>query len=224
MAALGPRSKGTSGTVLQVTTNAYEISQRPRGPYIHYTVFSPEIKSPRRAHEIIDRLQVDNAHLFNPRAAYDGKANLFCRRELPASSYEVCMSRDRNSERGRFIVKISQVAIIRPTDIDRLIAGPQAQTQRGSRSDANTSTMAINLLQIIVRQAPNMRHGFPPQARAFFVQRGAKDLSAGLQAWHGFFQSVRPVLGRLLINVDVANGVIPARSPSRARHEIPSYP
>lgn len=66
--------------------------------------------------------------------------------------------------------------------------------------------MAVNLLQIIVRQVPNMysynvfsccacthtydrrTYGFPPHARAFYIERGAQDLTGGLQAWHGFFQ------------------------------------
>ncbi|KAH9842843.1 Piwi domain-containing protein [Rhodofomes roseus] len=68
--------------------------------------------------------------------------------------------------------------------------------------------MALNLMQIVVRQASNMRHGFAPDARAFFIERGNKDLSMGLQAWRGYFQSVRPVLGKLLVNVDIVNSLV----------------
>ncbi|KAI0957643.1 hypothetical protein AcW1_005968 [Taiwanofungus camphoratus] len=106
----------------------------------------------------------------------------------------------RNPEHGNFVVRISGGTRISPSDIEQLIS-------QGGLA-AGKSTMAVNLLQIIVRQVPNMTYGFPPHARAFYIERGAQDLTGGLQAWHGFFQSVRPVLGRLLINVDIANSIV----------------
>ncbi|PCH38271.1 Piwi-domain-containing protein [Wolfiporia cocos MD-104 SS10] len=68
--------------------------------------------------------------------------------------------------------------------------------------------MAVNLLQIIVRQAANQRHGFPLDAKSFFTNRHSIQLGGGLEAWRGFFQSVRPVLNRLLINIDIAHALI----------------
>jgi len=135
------------------------------------------VKSPRRAHEIIAKLQLDNPHVFNPRAAYDGKKNLFSRRNSNTGEYQINMSK---SPRSAFVIKLTLVATINPSDIDQLIAPGGVQ--------ANSSTMAVNLLQIIVRQAANMRHGFAPEARSFFISRSAVDLSGGLEAWHGFFQ------------------------------------
>ncbi|KAI0950267.1 hypothetical protein AcV7_008788 [Taiwanofungus camphoratus] len=190
--------KGTSGTPLHVTTNYFEVIHRPSTIYYHYDAITPEVGQARRAYEIIDKLQRDYARVFNPRAAYDGKANLFSKQELPPSSYPVSMS--RNPERGNFVVRISGGTRISPSDIEQLIS-------QGGLA-AGKSTMAVNLLQIIVRQVPNMTYGFPPHARAFYIERGAQDLTGGLQAWHGFFQSVRPVLGRLLINVDIANSIV----------------
>ncbi|KAI9064296.1 Piwi-domain-containing protein [Trametes sanguinea] len=68
--------------------------------------------------------------------------------------------------------------------------------------------MSLNLLQLIVRQAPNMRHKFPADARSFFIAHNARDLRRGISAWRGYFQSVRPVLGKLIINVDVSHAAV----------------
>lgn len=55
-----------------------------RGVVINRKVPDPNKKdeiSAKRAHEIIDRLQNENP-IFQPRAVYDGKANLFATRQL----------------------------------------------------------------------------------------------------------------------------------------------
>ena len=48
--------------------------------------------------------------------------------------------------------------------------------------------MSLNLLQLIVRQAPNLRYHFPADARSFYVDINARNLNIGLSAWRGFFQ------------------------------------
>ena len=60
--------------------------------------------------------------------------------------------------------------------------------QNGDNFELNA--MSLNLLQLIVRQAPNLRHRFPADARSFYVQTGSRDLRVGLSAWRGFFQYV----------------------------------
>ncbi|KAG1821113.1 Piwi domain-containing protein, partial [Suillus subaureus] len=61
---------------------------------------------------------------------------------------------------------------------------------------------ALNLLQFIIRQAPNLK--YPNNGRAYFTSGGSKDLRGGLQLFRGFFQSVRPAIGRVLVNVDIS--------------------
>lgn len=58
--------------------------------------------------------------------------------------------------------------------------------QQGDSAELNA--MSLNLLQLIVRQAPNLRHRFPADARSFYVETNARDLRIGLSAWRGFFQ------------------------------------
>ncbi|CCM05785.1 uncharacterized protein FIBRA_08018 [Fibroporia radiculosa] len=212
MAAQSRPSKGTAGSPLRVATNSFEIVRRPRATYYHYDDIKPEVGKSHRAHEIIYKLQEDNPQVFTPRAVYDGRANLFSTRNInsgenprPRGIYYQNYAGCDNPAEARHIAIVSAIFSYYPSDIDQL-------TMPGG-AGANTNTMAVNLLQIIIRQAPNIRHGFSPDARSFFTSSHSKDLAQGLQAWHGFFQSVRPVLGRLLINVDVANAVVYAPGP-----------
>ncbi|KZT11426.1 Piwi-domain-containing protein [Laetiporus sulphureus 93-53] len=197
--------RGRLGSPMRVITNSFEVVRRPSATYHHYdVVIAPKVDNPRRAAEIIDKLQLGNPHLFTSRAAYDGRANLFMRVTAVnlTGEYTVNMSRDptRNPGRGVFKVTLTHVAIIRPSDIEQLIA-PQA-------NNANVNTMAVNLVQIILRQAVNMKHGYALDAKSFYTDYQSKALGGGLSAWKGLFQSVRPVLNKLLINVDVSNALV----------------
>lgn len=49
---------------------------------------------------------------------------------------------------------------------------------------------------------------YPFNVRSFFTDRETKDIGAGLQLWRGYFQSVRPASGKMLINVDISTGTM----------------
>ncbi|TBU46794.1 Piwi-domain-containing protein [Dichomitus squalens] len=84
---------------------------------------------------------------------------------------------------------------------------------RNASVPPDNNTKSLSLLQLIVRQAPNIRHHFPADARAFYDIATAKYLDVGLSVWRGYFQSVRPTLGRLLINIDVSHALFYAHGP-----------
>ena len=44
--------------------------------------------------------------------------------------------------------------------------------------------------------------------RSFFTNRETKDIGNGLVLWRGYFQSIRPAVGCMLINVDISTGVM----------------
>ena len=54
--------------------------------------------------------------------------------------------------------------------------------------------------------APYQR--YPHNARSFFTDTIRRDIGGGIVLWRGFFQSVRPAIGRIIINVDTATGVM----------------
>ncbi|EGO01883.1 hypothetical protein SERLA73DRAFT_177463 [Serpula lacrymans var. lacrymans S7.3] len=53
---------------------------------------------------------------------------------------------------------------------------------------------------------PTMNHPF--NVRSFFTNRETKDIGVGLVLWRGYFQSVRPAIGRMLVNVDISTGTM----------------
>src|ERR1700723_1192633 len=53
---------------------------------------------------------------------------------------------------------------------------------------------------------PSMKYPF--NVRSFFTDSETKDIGGGLVLWRGYFQSIRPAIGRMLINVDISTGVM----------------
>jgi eukaryotic translation initiation factor 2C len=53
---------------------------------------------------------------------------------------------------------------------------------------------------------PTIRYPF--NVRSFFTNRETKDIGGGIQLWRGYFQSVRPAPGKMLVNVDISTGMM----------------
>lgn len=49
---------------------------------------------------------------------------------------------------------------------------------------------------------------YPFNVRSFFTDREKKDIGGGIVLWRGYFQSVRPAPGRMLINIDISTGMM----------------
>ena len=54
--------------------------------------------------------------------------------------------------------------------------------------------------------APSMR--YPSNVRSFFTDQETQRISGGVVLWRGYFQSVRPAINRLLINIDISTGAM----------------
>jgi eukaryotic translation initiation factor 2C len=54
--------------------------------------------------------------------------------------------------------------------------------------------------------APNLKYPF--NVRSFFTNNETRDIGGGIHLWRGYFQSVRPAIGRILINVDISTGAM----------------
>lgn len=49
---------------------------------------------------------------------------------------------------------------------------------------------------------------YPFNVRSFFTDREQKDIGNGVILWRGYFQSVRPAIGKMLINIDISTGAM----------------
>lgn len=61
-------------------------------------------------------------------------------------------------------------------------------------------------LNVVVRMEPTIKYPF--NVRSFFTNQEMKDIGSGLVLWRGYFQSVRPAIGRMLINIDISTGTM----------------
>ncbi|KAH9040357.1 ribonuclease H-like domain-containing protein [Lactarius pseudohatsudake] len=208
------RQYGTSGRPVKVIANTFAIKTLPTQTIFHYDVISPVSESrsggdvdlpARRCHEIVHQMQnITAPAVFNPRAFFDGKKNLFSVGPLKiqgtAAEFVVGMS-DRpqppGSTRGQFRVRLTKVNDInisqRANDI--LTGG------------SDVSQIAVTFLQIVMRQAPMLKTT-TYNSRSVFTSEKKKPLSGGFNLWNGFFQSVRPTIHGLVVNVDVSHAII----------------
>ncbi|RPD77221.1 argonaute-like protein [Lentinus tigrinus ALCF2SS1-7] len=211
---------GQSGRALQVYTNHFKTSI-PEGLIYHYDVIDGGNKTlPLRLNmEIVKRLQkVVAPEVFTPPAVYDGRKNMFAPRQLSlgptdAQEFEFTLTDSQDSSadsssqpteeggprrRGPrvYSVKLTLVKTINTEVLRRFVAGKQ--------SHDNDVLTAITALNVAVRMQPSL--DFPFNARSFFTNRETKDIGGGIVLWRGYFQSVRPAIGRMLINVDITTG------------------
>lgn len=54
--------------------------------------------------------------------------------------------------------------------------------------------------------APSMKYTF--NGRSFFSDRETRTIPGGVDLWRGYFQSVRPAIDKLLINIDISTGAM----------------
>ncbi|KAI0068655.1 argonaute-like protein [Artomyces pyxidatus] len=206
-------SHGNSGRALEVYTNHF-ASEIPQSVIHHYDgtfVILPSEKTLPAAlnFDIIKALQTEVApNVFTPRGAYDGRKNLFAGSKFSfgdAAEFDVTLSPQTAKDpplggRGPKVykVRLSHVAEINPEVLSRFLLGQQ--------SHDNSVLTAITALNVVVRMEPNLKYPF--NVRSFFTPKGAKAIGGGIELWRGYFQSVRPAIGQMLINVDISTGAM----------------
>jgi eukaryotic translation initiation factor 2C len=121
-----------------------------------------------RALEIIDRLQMQNASLFSPRAAFDGQRNMFRSVELNfannGAKFQVFFGDSaaaRTKSKG-VTVKLTRVATIDPRCVHSSGGGPVLINQfrsllgviNGKDNYSSQSLTSLQLLNVLVRMKP----------------------------------------------------------------------
>ncbi|GAB1520055.1 hypothetical protein RhiTH_003128 [Rhizoctonia solani] len=195
----------------------FGISYPRGGQWHHYDVTIeedgvPVDLPPPRNREIIDRLQAREAAIFRPRGVYDGRKNLFSINQFsfhPAGEFEVDTSGRPNTRRPgrRRVVKLKFAGLINMSALDPLMGG------RVGIDQADATQIAVTALNYVIRMAPVTNSDYPLKGSSFFmdIPGVSKDLKRGFKLYRGFFQSVRPAIGRMLVNIDVATGVVDPR-------------
>ncbi|KAF7351067.1 Argonaute-like protein [Mycena sanguinolenta] len=204
----------TGGTPVTIQVNSFQTTV-PNSKIYHYdVVISPSEKTlpARMTMALIRRLQFDVApQLFTPRCVYDGRKNIFSIHKLKfdtgSQEFDVTLADESPSASGKgpkvYKIKLTLVAEINPEVLHRFI--------EGKASHDNTVLTAITALNVVIRMQPSL--SYPFNVRSFFTDRETKDIGAGLELWRGYFQSVRPGIGKMLINVDISTGTMYKKGP-----------
>ncbi|KAJ4488451.1 Piwi domain-containing protein [Lentinula aciculospora] len=222
-------------TSVVVNTNCFEITKLPSNSFYLYDiswvaltfhflfiddyaensiVIQPERKNVEDRQLIMKKLQTSVAPtIFSPRALYDGNALLYSSHMLRlagggSAKFDIDLTGLRTEAkpgaRGVYTVQLTLTSSnpIRPSDLEDVIQGEHASPK---------SITAINLLQLLIRQAPNQL--YPHNTKAYFTDAQKADLGIGLELWRGFFQSVRPSIGKMLVNIDTTMIVVYQNGP-----------
>ncbi|KDQ12775.1 hypothetical protein BOTBODRAFT_112494 [Botryobasidium botryosum FD-172 SS1] len=201
---------GEKGRVIEVRTNHF-ASSAPDQMIYHYDVISGDKALPARFNlELITMLQTQVApQIFTPRVVYDGRKNIFStnRLNLPDDTQEfsVVLNKPKPPTDGKparepkaYKIRLTKVAEINPEVLQRFLNQQQ--------SHDNTVLTAITALNVAIRMEPTLKYPF--NVRSFFTDREQKAIGGGIVLWRGYFQSIRPTLGRMVINVDISTGTM----------------
>ncbi|KAL1687516.1 Piwi domain-containing protein [Schizophyllum commune] len=201
------------GRVITVLTNHVAIKKLPRATYYLYTGIVSrskrgewqEEKHSEKRIRVIDRLQERVAPQSFVNCVFDGMNLLF----VP---YVLAMPGEGNSIRfpvnmgsgptpspnAEYRVTITRTAHpgIKTADVDDL-------TRKHRGAPSTQALQVINLLQLIIRQHSNNLMKPAVNAKAYFTNKDRHVFQGTpIELWRGYFQSVRPTIGRLLINID----------------------
>ncbi|KAJ7470301.1 Piwi domain-containing protein [Mycena latifolia] len=134
-------------------------------------------------------------NVFQPRGIYDGSKILYATHAINGS-YRVHGSNQNAAPdaRGWYDIKISR------TSGREIVPAQLSQLMVQGRATSETIT-AATLLQLLLSQAANLI--YPNNGRAYFSSDGKMQIQGmAVELWRGFFQAVRPSVGRILVNVD----------------------
>ncbi|KAF8898225.1 ribonuclease H-like domain-containing protein [Gymnopilus junonius] len=194
---------------IRLLTNSFEITTLPNKTYYQYDVFSPEEKIRNKRIQLFHHLQTAVApQTFNPRAIYDGRAIAYAPIRLPLA----------NNGNGTFTVQLGTTGAIRPgakgvyqikltLTIGGDIHANHVYDLITNRQNTTRAQVATNLMQLVIRQGPNMIH--TNNGRAYFTsQNNEPILRAGIELWRGIFQSVRPSPGKMILTIDTCTAAV----------------
>ncbi|THV07876.1 Piwi-domain-containing protein [Dendrothele bispora CBS 962.96] len=218
---------GTAGTPHTAIVNAFEVRWSTRGVVYHYDgEMTPEwvnksgkpvILRAAKGSEIMMRLQTETAAQDFPKvAAFDGKKNLFSSTKLGFSLKEYSVPIDRPDPTGKKLKTVRvKIAFVRDVNMGVLSRLIQSQIRPDELSSDGVYSVALNMLNLFVQAQP--RRTYINKGKSFYISRTTSHRTdaamAPLKLLNGFFQSVRPAMNRLILNVDITAGAILPQQP-----------
>jgi hypothetical protein len=183
-------SLGRQGREIRVRANFFEITSLPEANIHHYDVtITPQVP-PLLNRKVYQEFEKSNC---SNKAVFDGRKNIFTCERLSfndSATFDIILPEDDGSTSSRrqpraFKIKLKKVNEINMEELQRFLDGEAQCT-----SNVLTAIMALDVL---IRHKPSMQ--YVAVSRSFYTREGSRNLSGGVEAWQGYYQSARPTLG-----------------------------
>ncbi|KAI8986394.1 Piwi domain-containing protein [Pilobolus umbonatus] len=197
---------GKLGKPVRVRANFFEVTAFPLQNIHHYDVtIDPADAPPAVLRKVWKTFEDSDGQgvLKGIRTIFDGRKNVFAPKLLPlgesqAGQFEVDLQEQGagNTKRsgGIFKIRIKKAGEVNMEELRRFLNGQSACT-------SNCLT-AIMVLDILIRHQPSLN--YTTVGRSFFTPNDKRQLPNGAEVWQGFYQSARPTVGKMMINIDVS--------------------
>ncbi|CAO0794814.1 unnamed protein product [Mucor circinelloides] len=197
---------GRSGQPVRVRANFFEVTSFPTQNIHHYDVtIDPIDKPPAVYRNVWQKFEDSNGQgiLTNIKTIFDGRKNVFSPKPLDlgeeqARAFEVDLAEGASGPKRNsdvFKIRIKKAGEVNMEELRRFLLGQSACT-------SNCLT-AIMVLDILVRHVPSTLYN--TVGRSFFTPADKKPLPNGAEVWQGYYQSVRPTVGKMMVNIDVSS-------------------
>ncbi|KAG1056148.1 hypothetical protein G6F46_003280 [Rhizopus delemar] len=194
---------GRAGKPVRVRANFFEVTNFGVNNVHHYDVTIDPPSAPPAVYRKVWKSFEDldgQGILKGIKTVYDGRKNVFSPKPLPlgeenAMQFEVELQ-EQGSKRsgGLFKIRIKKASEVNMEELRRFLQGQSACT-------SNCLT-AIMVLDVLIRHLPSMMYS--TVGRSFFTPADKRALPNGAEVWQGFYQSARPTVGKMMINLDVS--------------------
>jgi len=198
---------GKTGKPVRVRANFFEVTSFPLQNIHHYDVTIDPPSAPpaiyRKVWKTFEDLDGQGV-LKGIRTVYDGRKNVFAPKLLPlgenhAGQFEVDLQEQgapgaKKRSGGIFKIRIKKAGEVNMEELRRFLTGQSACT-------SNCLT-AIMVLDVLIRHQPSLN--YTTVGRSFFTPTDKRSLPNGAEVWQGFYQSARPTVGKMMINIDVS--------------------
>ncbi|KMT01790.1 hypothetical protein BVRB_9g210720 [Beta vulgaris subsp. vulgaris] len=189
---------GKIGTPREITTNHFLVNFVVERELHRYDVkIVPEIPSKKLNKSVMIQLLKDNNNFSNLKPAYDGMKGLYTTQKLQLGSKEftVTLVDDGPPKRERTF----EVTITYNAEVNR---GLLQENSLGEQF--GFSQEIIQVFDVVLKSTINLKNYTPISRSLFSYDLGYGDLEEGLEFWKGFYQSLRPTMMGLSLNIDTS--------------------
>ncbi|KAG9011981.1 hypothetical protein FRB90_006887 [Tulasnella sp. 427] len=195
------RAFGTRGTSILLDTNCFD-TKIPEGIIYHYSEFSPSVTNKGLKRDLFRKVQALPEFLQasgEKKGNYDGESQFFS----IVSIGDECQFQLQDGRKA-YTIRLKRVAELNPLLLHEYVEGKRGH-ESGVTAILSACNIAIRMGLMEKYSLFNRNSFFIPEAE---VGRFKDRKYDGLELVRGFFQSIRPVMGRMIVNVDVSTGVV----------------